>query len=72
MTVVKVSAKDMPQKGVIEISKTGEVFSSVGMLGGGYVDENGNEVTFLSLISPFMKHRDCPAQSFRFMQPKTS
>lgn len=29
VTVVKVKAKDMPQKGVIEISKTGEVFASV-------------------------------------------
>lgn len=29
VTVVKVKAKDMPQKGIIEISKTGEVFASV-------------------------------------------
>lgn len=52
VTVVKVKAQDMPQKGVIEISKTGEVFSSVGMLGGGYVDENGNEIEFPITYSP--------------------
>lgn len=52
VTVVKVKAKDMPQKGVIEISKTGEVFASVGMLGGGYVDENGNEIEFPITYSP--------------------
>lgn len=52
VTVVKVKAKDMPQKGVIEIGKTGEVFASVGMLGGGYVDENGNEIEFPITYSP--------------------
>lgn len=52
VTVVKVKAQDMPQKGVIEIGKTGEVFASVGMLGGGYVDENGNEIAFPITYSP--------------------
>ena len=52
VTVVKVKAQDMPQKGVIEISKTGEVFASVGMLDGGYVDENGNEIEFPITYSP--------------------
>ena len=52
VTVVKVKAQDMPQKGVIEIGKTGEVFTSVGMLGGGYVDENGNEIEFPITYSP--------------------
>lgn len=52
VTVVKVKAKDMPQKGTIEIGKTGEVFYSVGMLGGGYVDENGNEIAFPITYSP--------------------
>lgn len=46
VTVVKVKARDIAQKGIIEITKEGEIFSSVGMLGGGYIDENGNEVTF--------------------------
>lgn len=52
VTVVKVKAQDMPQKGVIEIGKTGEVFSSVSMLGGGYVDANGNEIEFPITYSP--------------------
>ena len=52
VTVVKVKAQDMPQKGVIEIGKTGEAFTSVGMLGGGYVDENGNEIEFPITYSP--------------------
>lgn len=52
VTVVKVKAQDMPQKGVIEIGKTGEVFTSVGMLGGGYVDKDGNEIEFPITYSP--------------------
>lgn len=55
VTVVKVKARDTAQKGVIEITKTGEIFSSVGMLGGGYIDENGNEVTFPITYSPIYK-----------------
>lgn len=65
VTVVKVSAKDMPQKGVIEISKTGEVFSSVGMLGGGYVDENGNEVTFPVTYQPLYETQGLPGTVFQ-------
>ncbi len=44
VTVVKVKAKDMPQKGIIEITKTGEVFSSVSENNGIYtpVYKNGN------------------------------
>ena len=52
VTVVKVKAQDMPQKGIIEIGKTGEVFTSVGMLGGGYIDENGNDIEFPITYSP--------------------
>lgn len=52
VTVVKVKAQDMPQKGIIEIGKTGEVFTSTGTLGGGYVDENGNEIEFPITYSP--------------------
>ena len=58
ITVVKVKARDIAQKGVIEITKTGEIFSSVGMLGGGYIDENGNEVTFPIIYSPIYKTRN--------------
>lgn len=56
VTVVKVKARDTAQKGVIEITKTGEIFSSVGMLGGGYIDENGNEVTFPITYSPIYEN----------------
>ena len=56
VTVVKVKARDIAQKGVIEITKTGEIFSSVGMLGGGYIDENGNEVTFPNTYSPIYEN----------------
>ncbi len=52
VTVVKVKAQDTPQKGVIEVGKTGEVFASVGMLGGGYVDKDGNEIEFPITYSP--------------------
>lgn len=65
VTVVKVKAKDMPQKGVIEISKTGEVFTSVGMLGGGYVDENGNEVIFPVTYQPLYETHGLPGTVFQ-------
>lgn len=55
VTVVKVKARDIAQKGVIEITKEGEIFSSVGVLDGGYIDENGNEVTFPITYSPIYK-----------------
>lgn len=65
VTVVKVKAQDMPQKGIIEISKTGEVFTSVGMLGGGYVDENGNEVTFPVTYQPLYEVQGLPGTVFQ-------
>lgn len=65
VTVVKVKAQDMPQKGRIEISKTGEVFTSVGMLGGGYVDENGNEVTFPVTYQPLYEVQGLPGTVFQ-------
>lgn len=58
VTVVKVKARDIAQKGVIEITKTGEIFSSVGMLGGGYIDENGNDVEFPITYSPIYETRN--------------
>lgn len=58
VTVVKVKARDIAQKGVIEITKEGEIFSSVGVLGGGYIDENGNEVTFPITYSPIYETRN--------------
>lgn len=58
ITVVKVKARDIAQKGVIEITKEGEIFSSVGMLGGGYIDENGNDVEFPITYSPIYETRN--------------
>ncbi|HIY34506.1 MAG TPA: VaFE repeat-containing surface-anchored protein [Candidatus Eubacterium faecigallinarum] len=65
VTVVKVKAKDMPQKGTIEIGKSGEVFYSVGVLGGGYVDENGNEVTFPITYQPIYEVKGLPNTVFQ-------
>lgn len=58
ITVVKVKARDIAQKGVIEITKEGEIFSSVGTLGGGYIDENGNDVEFPITYSPIYETRN--------------
>ncbi len=58
LTIVKVSRPNLAQKGVIEITKEGEIFSSVGVLGGGYIDENGNEVTFPIIYSPIYEIRN--------------
>ena len=58
VTVVKVKVKDIAQKGVIEITKEGEIFSSVGMLGGGYIDENGNNIEFPITYSPIYETRN--------------
>ena len=52
LTIVKVERPNTPQKAIIEIGKTGEVFVSVGMLGGGYVDKDGNEIEFPITYSP--------------------
>ena len=65
VTVVKVKAQDMPQKGIIEIGKTGEVFASVGILGGGYVDENGNEIEFPITYSPIYETQGLPGTVFQ-------
>ena len=56
LTIVKVERPNLAQKGVIEITKTGEIFSSVGVLGGGYIDENGNEVAFPITYSPIYEN----------------
>lgn len=65
VTVVKVKAKDTAQKGVIEITKEGEIFSSVGMLGGGYIDENGNEVEFPITYSPIYANGNLANATFQ-------
>ena len=56
VTVVKVKARDISQKSVIEITKTGEIFKSVGVLGGGYIDENGNDVEFPITYQPIYEN----------------
>ena len=58
LTIVKVERPNLAQKGVIEITKEGEIFSSVGVLGGGYIDENGNEVTFPITYSPIYETKN--------------
>ena len=50
--VVTVEKHNIAQKGTITVSKTGEVFSSVTAVGGGYVDENGNDIAFPNLYQP--------------------
>lgn len=52
ITVVKINKPNMPQKGRITITKTGEIFSSVTAIGGGYIDENGNDIAFSTVYKP--------------------
>lgn len=56
LTIVKVTRPNTAQKGVIEITKTGEIFKSVGVLGGGYIDENGNDVEFPITYQPIYEN----------------
>lgn len=44
VTIVKTEKKNTPQKGTITVEKTGEIFSNITAIGGGYTDENGNNV----------------------------
>lgn len=44
VTIVKTEKKNTPQEGTITVEKTGEIFSNVTAIGGGYTDENGNDV----------------------------
>ena len=44
VTIVKAEKKNTPQKGTITVEKTGEIFSNVTAVGGGYTDENGDDV----------------------------
>ncbi|MCM1285711.1 MAG: VaFE repeat-containing surface-anchored protein [Acetobacter sp.] len=58
LTIVKVERPNLAQKGVIEITKEGEIFSSVGVLGGGYIDENGNDVEFPITYNPIYETKN--------------
>ena len=51
-TIVTIEKRNMPQKGAITVIKSGEVFSSVTAIGGGYADENGNVIAFPNLYQP--------------------
>lgn len=52
VTIVKAEKKNTPQKGTITVEKTGEIFSNVTVVGGGYTDENGNDVALTTIYQP--------------------
>lgn len=52
VTIVKVEKKNTPQKGTITVEKTGNIFSNVTAVGGGYTDENGNDVALTTIYQP--------------------
>ena len=52
VTIVKTEKKNTPQKGTITVEKTGEIFSNVTAVGGGYTDENGDDVALPTIYQP--------------------
>lgn len=52
ITIVKTEKKNTPQKGTITVEKTGEIFSNVTAIGGGYTDENGNDIVIPTIYQP--------------------
>ena len=52
VTIVKAEKKNTPQKGTITVEKTGDIFSNVTAVGGGYTDENGNDVVLPTIYQP--------------------
>lgn len=52
VTIVNAEKKNTPQKGTITVEKTGEIFSNVTAVGGGYTDENGNDVALPTIYQP--------------------
>ena len=52
VTVITVEKEDMPQKGKILVSKTGEEFSSVQVSGDGVVDKDGNLAEGENIYTP--------------------
>lgn len=52
VTIVKTEKKNTPQKGTITVEKTGEIFSNVTAVGGGYTDENGKDITLPTIYQP--------------------
>lgn len=55
VTVITVEKEDMPQKGKILVTKTGEEFSTVQVSGDGVVDKDGNLVEGENLYTPVYK-----------------
>lgn len=51
---------NMPQKGRITIAKTGQVFSSVSAIGGGYIDQDGNDIAFPTVYKPVYSVQGIP------------
>lgn len=52
VTIVRTEKKNTPQKGTITVEKTGEIFSNVTAVGGGYTDENGNDASLPTIYQP--------------------
>ena len=52
ITIVITEKKNTSQKGTITVEKTGEIFSNVTAVGGGYTDENGNDVALTTIYQP--------------------
>lgn len=52
VTIVNAEKKNTPQKGTITVEKTGEIFSNVMAIGGGYTDENGNDIALPTIYQP--------------------
>lgn len=52
ITIVKAEKKNTSQKGTITVEKTGEIFSNVTAIGGGYTDENGDDVALPTIYQP--------------------
>ena len=52
LTLIKLTKTDLAQKGIIEITKSGEVFSTVTAVGGATIDEDGNETVFPTIYTP--------------------
>ncbi len=64
LTLIKVKKTNLAQKGVIEITKTGEVFSTVTAVGGATMDEDGNETVFPTIYTPHYEEQDLKGAVF--------
>lgn len=55
LTLIKLTKQNLAQKGVIEITKTGELFTRVTAVDGATMDEYGNETVFPTIYTPHYK-----------------